>query len=172
MKPIIGLAGVRCLCRQRSRVSAAVSCDCDMISFICGGSSSNCVDPSSVNTFLTKFSIGVDILSFLLCSFIFTNDSCAITNRSCIFPLFDAWSIRVAIRVFNAPLSVLDVTFFVGMEVSSSILSCRDLTVFSRALLNSFWFCISAGLLFELILFRVSAVMTCDWFILVLTFSY
>ena len=64
MKPIMGLAGVRCWCRQRSRVSAAVSWDCDMISFICGGNSSSCVDPSSVNTFLMKFSIGVGICLF------------------------------------------------------------------------------------------------------------
>ena len=73
MKPSMSLAGVRRLCRQRSRMSAAVCWDCDMISFICGGNSSSCVDPSSVNTFLMKFSIGVDVFSFLLCSFIFTN---------------------------------------------------------------------------------------------------
>ena len=93
-----------------------------------------CSDTSSVNAFLMKFWIGVDILSFLLCSFIFTNDSCAMKNGSWVFPLFDAWSIRVAISVLRGPLSVFVVLFGVGMEVSSSIFSCRDFTVFSRAL--------------------------------------
>ena len=63
------------------------------------------------------------------------------------------------------------VLFGVGVEVSSSIFSCRDFTVFSRALLNSFCVCISKGLLFGLLPFHVSGVMTCDEFLLVLTFS-
>jgi len=138
MNPTIGLAGVLSLCRQRSRVRAAVSWDCDMNSFICVGISFLCEDPSSENAFLMKFSTGVDILSFLLCSFIFTKDSCAITNRSWVFALFEAWFISVAMSLLRGSLSVNVVVFIeVGFADRSSIFAWRAFTVSSRALLNS-----------------------------------